>query len=251
MKQLNVYKQINLKDDDRFIIVGDIHGDYKGLQKILKENGIPANTHIFGVGDIVDRGKNIAACLNEFLYNDFNHMVLGNHELMMIDAVDKHNRLHWVYNNGGEQTIDELGEAGFEHYRKEIIKNFPYILKITHRNKSFGIIHAGIPVGRHPNDPNFPNEWNKIVKQAKEDEYYRYDLIWNRDVIMDVIKGNAAHIPAIDGIDFVIHGHTGVSEPLIHENRIWIDTNFTSQTLTLAEFDHESNSWDFHQLYED
>lgn len=251
MIQLNVYEKIKLKDEERFIVVGDIHGDYKGLKEVLKQNGITPDTRIFGVGDIVDRGKNIAACLNEFLYNDHYHMVVGNHELMMIDAIDKHEKLHWQYNNGGEQTLDELGDAGFLHYRNEIIKTFPYILEIEHRGKKFGIVHAGIPVGRQPDDPNYPNNWTDIIQLAKNDEYYRRDLVWDRDVILNVYKGLGNLIPPVQGIDYVIHGHTGVEQPLIHENRIWIDTNFSSQTLTLAEFNHDTNSWDFHQLYYD
>lgn len=249
MNEFNFYQQFNLKYDERFIIVGDVHGDYKGLQEILKQNNISKNTHIFGVGDIIDRGLNSAACLNEFLYNEHYHSVLGNHEKMMIDSIDKNTRLHWEYQNGGKSTINELGEAGFLHYREEIMKNFPYIIEINHRGKKFGIVHAGIEVGRNHNDPNFPQEWQNIVKLAEQEEYYRYNMLWDRDVIKKVVNGDGKLIPRVEGVDYVIHGHTPVSEPLIHENRIWIDTNFISNTLTLAEFNYDIDDWDFHQLY--
>ena len=51
--------------------------------------------------------------------------------------------------------------------------------------------------------------------------------------------------PVITGIDYVIHGHTGVEKPLLFGNRMWIDTGFVKNSLTLATFDHDIKKWIF------
>eukprot|EP00833_Pecoramyces_ruminatium_P000354 jgi/Orpsp1_1/1174386/evm.model.c7180000049905.1 len=91
----------NLTDKyDRIISVGDIHGDYRKLIKVLmaanlinnKKNWIAKNTALVQIGDLIDRGRDSKKILNLMIklrkqapsYDSDVFMILGNHETMNI-----------------------------------------------------------------------------------------------------------------------------------------------------------------------
>lgn len=58
------------------------------------------------------------------------HMVLGNHEDMMIHYNLCVNGIDMVY-NGGQTTLDEIGQPGIEHFCT-LLEDIPYLIEVNH-----------------------------------------------------------------------------------------------------------------------
>lgn len=235
---MNIYKHRKIPDEMDLIFIGDLHGDYYHFEKRLKENNINKdNTFIVSTGDIIDRGPNIKKCCDEFLNNPNFDMVIGNHEMFMFNRYNMNFFHPWVA-NGGQETINQLDFEGVDLISKQMLEEFSIILEIEHRGKTFGIIHAEITEDYKIFD------WNDIIKTAKKNEEFSIDLMCSRKTISKIIK-EEHNTQKINGIDFVIHGHTGISKPLLSNNRLWIDTLFRGGQLTLAQLDYSNHQWNF------
>lgn len=238
-----VHRKRIISDNKEKIIVGDVHGEYDKLNDLLKKHNINmANTVLISVGDIIDRGPKIAECCDAFLNNENYDMCIGNHEHFMFLRHERNIFPNWL-SNGGQQTINQLGFDAVDMVSDIMIEKFPVLLEIEHRGKSFGIVHAEIA------DKYNVSDWQSIIERANHDEDFLIDLLWSRYTITQVMQaqtfGAKLDIPDISGIDFVIHGHTGIKKPLINGNRIWIDTLYQSGKLTLAKYNDNTNTWEF------
>lgn len=56
--------------------------------------------------------------------------------------------------------------------------------------------------------------------------------MWDRSVIRKVMDNDKDLIPHVTGVDLMVHGHTTVKDPLVFQNRIWIDTFAKSRKFT-------------------
>ncbi|MCS7140461.1 MAG: serine/threonine protein phosphatase [Candidatus Nezhaarchaeota archaeon] len=89
-KYLSLGSLVKIKDDiDRLVVIGDIHGDYDGLTKILLKAGLknhfPDNTVLVFLGDYIDRGVKSPHVVYEVFklklqHSDFVVLLRGNHE---------------------------------------------------------------------------------------------------------------------------------------------------------------------------
>lgn len=241
---MSFVKVLNIPDNQNVYFVGDIHGNYDLYNRTLREFGITDNDVVISVGDVIDRGNKNARCLFEFLLHENRHMVLGNHEDMMVRSYSTEEHVYrtreWYHvwqQNGGNTTLDEIGEPGIKHFCT-LLKEVPHVLEVNHRGYKILVSHAAIP-----NLPNV-NSVQEIITFAEEDGNYRHQLIWDRDAINYArhdydIPENEKMQRIIEGADYVIHGHTGVPHKFLFGNRVWIDTQFMSGELTLAYMNDE------------
>lgn len=246
-----IHKKLIVPDEQELYILGDIHGDYDAFKAMLKLIGAQPNDYIISTGDLIDRGAGIAPLLFDFLHKPNYHAVIGNHEEMMIHVDKPYNRDLWLHmGNGGDKTLEQLGWEGVKYFTEKILKKFPLILEIHHRNKVFGVIHAGVPLFYENT-----KTWKDIITLAKKDEDYRNQLLEDRDLIRRLQRMRQGttqeqqealnQFEAIQGIDYVIHGHTGVVEPFIHHNMIWLDTMFLARTFTVLNFNEKTQQINF------
>lgn len=98
-----------------FNIIGDIAGQYKTLEALLKK--MPPSAIPFSVGDMVDRGPQSKDVL--YFFKEYGQAILGNHEhLMLTDyqfATKKTQTRYydtglWLQNGGTKTLISLLGE---------------------------------------------------------------------------------------------------------------------------------------------
>ena len=136
-------------------------------------------------------------------------MVLGNHELFMLNRYNRHYFHSW-FANGGQDTINQLDFDGVDIIADKMLEKFSVILEIEHRGKHFGVIHAEVPVQHKI------YKWDEIINKAQKNEEFLLDLMSSRNTIGQIIELTNKHIPEIQGIDYVIHGHTGIKLSLIH-----------------------------------
>lgn len=66
------------------IVIGDVHGELQQLESLISR--FPSGSPLCFVGDVVDRGRHSRECL-ELIRSRGYHMVMGNHEQMMVDSL--------------------------------------------------------------------------------------------------------------------------------------------------------------------
>jgi serine/threonine protein phosphatase 1 len=70
-----------LDDSSRRIVIGDVHGHYKGLQHLISLLNLADQDAVYFLGDLIDRGPESAQVVN-FVKTHQYPCLLGNHEQM-------------------------------------------------------------------------------------------------------------------------------------------------------------------------
>lgn len=97
----------------RTIAIGDIHGCRVALETLLGALSLLADDTVVMLGDAIDRGPDSQGVLNELLaLRDLCQLVpiLGNHEQMLLEAVDGKIPLQDWLMHGGAETLDSYGK---------------------------------------------------------------------------------------------------------------------------------------------
>lgn len=157
----------------RDFIVGDIHGEFQQLTSLLSTVQFDRNVdRLFSVGDIIDRGPDSPACL-ELLNQSWFYMVRGNHETMMIEAIEYPDVClsHW-YSNGGLWSKIQ-SESYLQEY-VTILKELPLIITIK---GLCHIVHAELTKnsGRIPVTDEMVEKW--LFSDVDED-----NMQWGRNI---------------------------------------------------------------------
>ena len=109
------------EDAGRTLVIGDIHGCASALELLLQKIALAAADTVVFLGDYVDRGSNTRGVLDIVLELSKTHHViplLGNHEIMMLDAVKETMMRDLWLQFGGQRTIESYG-GSFENIPEE------------------------------------------------------------------------------------------------------------------------------------
>ena len=163
-------------------VVSDVHGCFDELQSALKLAGFTQNDHLFILGDFIDRGPKIGACIEWLVDARANekgsrvHFLVGNHEELALWAFSgRWSRFEfdevmlnpWLRNGGGE-TISQMREL-----KPETVDAFEQIVRRADKARAIRVngevilmCHAGI----RPAEPESEEaEW--LIQSAD-------DLLW-------------------------------------------------------------------------
>ena len=215
----------------RIYAIGDIHGCagllsrlFEKIEREEKLRGVAAS-HLVFLGDYIDRGPASPAVIELLLHGlpgglnaDF---LMGNHEQMLLDALDSETALPLWLSNGGGAVLEAYTDAarlkgappGHWTSLAAILPdehlNFFRSLALTAQYGDYLFAHAGVRPG---------------VALDRQDPS---DLVWIRRPFLDH-TGDFGKI--------IVHGHTPVDAPEIHPNRIAIDTGavFTGRLTALV-----------------
>jgi serine/threonine protein phosphatase 1 len=197
--------------DGRFLVFGDVHGQYSSLMYLLQYlNYQNAEDRLLFVGDLIDRGADSLACL-ELLPEQGVYACLGNHEQMALDSInDSSGLMHefWSANGGG--WFDALSEQKQRRVETLIKGYMSYTLEFHWRTKRIGLVHADFP-----EDLN----WRELHKPGVEiKKVHLNQMLWSRTRVRGHVKG------AVQGIDLVIAGHTMLEQAELSDNMFFLDT---------------------------
>lgn len=96
----------------RTIAIGDIHGCATALDALLDAIDLQPNDTLVTLGDYVDRGMESARVIDTLL-NLMNQIRLiplqGNHEIMMLQALNDRAAMDFWLQHGGQQTLISYG----------------------------------------------------------------------------------------------------------------------------------------------
>jgi serine/threonine protein phosphatase 1 len=208
--------------DDRIYAIGDIHGCYDLWLALLTKiedhaRSLPPGPRpqLILMGDMIDRGPASAKVL-KLAYeaqrqNSDLLVLLGNHEMMMLDAVDgRRGAMAAWLRFGGRETLGSLGidppEGDFtsKEYATALRAAIPAEwlswlrrLPLSMRSGDYYFCHAGIRPGL------------ALKRQSPT------DLLWIREEFVDDAGEHGL---------VVVHGHSISRTVEIRHNRIGIDT---------------------------
>lgn len=205
---------------ERVYAVGDIHGRldlFDILRAAIEADDAarsPAQTSVILLGDLIDRGPDSAGVIDaarKWSAQRKVRILLGNHEEMLLDALDSEEVLRNFLRFGGRETVlsypidhaayhqAELTEtlalirAALPEEDLAFIRGFEDMITIG----DYLFVHAGVR-------PDVP-----LGEQRSA------DLRWIREPFL-------SHASSFGPV--VVHGHTIFDQPQIGHNRIGIDT---------------------------
>jgi serine/threonine protein phosphatase 1 len=230
---MTFFRKFERNTAGRDFVVGDVHGCFDMLRKLLREaNFNEATDRLFSVGDLVDRGPSSHEAV-EYLDKPWFHAVRGNHEQMAIEAdlglADS--GLHCI--NGG------LWFYGLtDKQRNDAARAFaelPYAIEVEAKNGLIGLVHAEVA----GDDWAFLRDALLAADAGNPPanfEHIERFVLWGRDVI----RGRS-DFSGVQNIDRVYVGHTPVKDWQVICNVHYIDTGAVfGRPLTLACISDES-----------
>ncbi len=136
------------KKNNRRIIIGDVHGHYKGLMKLLDAIAPATDDNVYFLGDLIDRGPESSQVV-EFVKNSPYYCLMGNHEQMLINILSDGGSSSsavqaWLY-SGGQATVASYEQSIIPHEHVEWLMSLPTYLDLG----DVWLTHAGV-------DPTLP-----------------------------------------------------------------------------------------------
>jgi serine/threonine protein phosphatase 1 len=221
-------RHFNRNESGRDFVIGDLHGCQRALQVLMKHVNFDKTVdRMFSVGDLVDRGPHNLACLS-LMYEDWFHVVRGNHEELMVDCMLGNNSTAcnlWV-DNGGNWIYDIQDRGEVTAICKDVV-NLPYVIVIGDGEDRINIAHAELFVSNAMID-----EWS-ITNVIPE--YMRQMIVWGRRVKDRKIPYGFVK----DDLSFTICGHNirpfGLIDYVREANHLLIDTGAYIGTWPLVD----------------
>lgn len=173
---------------DKFIVFGDVAGQYDALEKLLKQIPKDDSKRLLSVGDMIDRGPKPIEVVDFFKNNG--EALHGNHENMFVDYYENTHRYDnglWTYNGGDvtKEAYDKNPDKLKEHL--PWIKKLPLYIETDEFFISHGI-WSGFSELEHALQP---------FESTPSGHRGAHNLYWNRD---NLIKRDK----------FQIYGHNGL-----------------------------------------
>lgn len=132
----------------RRIVIGDVHGHYDGLMKLLEAISPGSDDQVYFLGDLIDRGPQSAQVI-DFVRQNRYHCLLGNHEQLLLESFPQGQIFNpalqaWLY-SGGRATVASYGDAALLLEHLNWLRTLPIYLDLG----DYWLVHAGV----HPRLP--------------------------------------------------------------------------------------------------
>ncbi|MDD3807858.1 MAG: metallophosphoesterase [Candidatus Marinimicrobia bacterium] len=161
----------------RHLILGDIHGQYNALIRVLKKADYDPKVDIlYCVGDLTDRGPDSAKVV-EFCINHGVLSIRGNHDMWFLDYLRYgYAPMIWLSQGGYKTLISFQQEAISRDLVLTYYKKMPYYREISEGGLSIAIVHGGIEPGIPLKDQN-PEilTWDRNFWLLEQDPQLPYD----------------------------------------------------------------------------
>lgn len=189
---------------EKYLVIGDIHGCAGSLIKLINKIGVKelSGRIIVFIGDYIDRGPDSMGVVDFLLkLSEKYHCIFlrGNHEQMLLDALQKNKEQLWFI-NGGRHTLNSYGVSQVAEI-PSIHQEFYFKTKLYYDTSEYFFVHAGICPSK------------KISQSITDND--PEEFLWTR-----------SHLDTECTIweKTVVFGHTPVTEVVMGKNKIGLDT---------------------------
>lgn len=135
---------------ERLIAVGDVHGCRAALEGLLEVVSLRGGDRLILLGDYVDRGPDSRGVIDLVLDLRRSHDVvtlLGNHEEMMLGALERPASVGWWLRYGGRETLASYGPQTTPKDIPAEHREFLAGLQDYHEEDEFFFTHGGYVEG--------------------------------------------------------------------------------------------------------
>ena len=192
----------------RDIVVGDVHGCFRTLERALGEIAFDtACDRLFGVGDLVNRGPHSADAL-EWLESRFEAVTLGNHEVPIRDWF----RSKLLKARGrGEDWLRDIPPSDYQRWW-DAFSVLPISITIETDYGLVGVVHAEAP---RP-------DWTGALQVLESGSHAAVDIA----LLGFATKEEQAEARSrpVEGLRALVHGHFPVGKVEPVGNRWNLDT---------------------------
>ncbi len=174
-------------------VLSDVHGNKEHFDRILKKINLQAEDSLYILGDIVDRYPYGIELLQRVMKMPNVHMLLGNHEWMMMKALDisysgtadtggsvrefpkdetrKKNPFDLWYWNDGQVTHEAWSRLTREEQKElaDFLSGLPLSYELTVNKKKYKLVHAA------------PVEWYHRLLMPNYDSAVDF-AVWDREM---------------------------------------------------------------------
>ena len=189
-------------DNKQYIAIGDIHGCAESLKALLgKIRPYRDRIHVF-IGDYIDRGpdsRGVVDAVMDFARNHNCIFLRGNHENMLLDAIQTGERTFWII-NGGHETLESYQVTDPVQIPDDH-RQFLADGRLWFETPDYLFVHAGL-------DPELS------VREQLGSRDVEHTALWERSHVHRQVVWEKP----------VIFGHTPVREPMIEDRKMAIDT---------------------------
>ncbi len=206
-----------ISEGQRLVVVGDLHGRYENLERILKDRNnlasiIDGDTQLVFTGDAIHPPSSLYN--DDDAYNDSFAVMM----LIMTLKAENPDNIHYVIGNhdnahvGGEMAgrgsvrqdtafekfiTDKFGEGVLERYRQFVARS-PLALKANFGSHHMLLLHATVPHKVHRD-----SDLTDILIEGRRSKKMR-DLLWSRQYDDETLDNVAEGM----GVKLVVSGHT-------------------------------------------
>ena len=183
---MHIVKTVNM--NQRRIVIGDVHGHYDTLIRLLDSISPTSEDKVYFLGDLIDRGPNSAQVVDFVMRNQYQSL-RGNHEEMLLDVVGSGEvsmELYqgWLYSGGHATVASYDNKIPQEHINW--MKNLPLYLDLG----DYWLVHAGV-------NPNMPLQqqcsnqfcWIREEFHSSDKAYFSKKLIITGHTITFTLPG--------------------------------------------------------------
>lgn len=220
---MRVMQQIPKNTQGNDWVVGDIHGCFRALERLLvKMQFNPLTDRLFAVGDLADRGPDSKECI-EWLSRPYFHSLFGNHEMMALVSTPKYHITH------GGQWFQSLPPDEKVRYRTAF-EQLPWAFEIETDHGQIGVVHAEVP----------DDDWESFKAALAEPLVTTFTLtsdtieayaLWAKNLIRGVRP-----FTGVRNIHRVYVGHAKLQVWQQRENVIYLDTGcYDGNALTAVQ----------------
>lgn len=173
----------------RLFAIGDIHGCFNALVNLIENKiKLKKNDKLILLGDYIDRGaqsREVIDFIIELQNKGFDVVTLmGNHEALMLDALENEKNLPKWIQNGGEKTLMSFSLQSLNELDPHYISFFKGLI-LYYVFDNFLFVHAG---------------FNDTIDNPFDD---KFNMLWSRNTFY-------THPLLVEKI--IIHGHTSITE---------------------------------------
>ena len=209
MRSVNLTKRIEQNRIGRDFVVGDVHGCFRTLERLLVEVDFqPETDRLFSVGDLIDRGPHSLEAIHWLVEGRIHAATMGNHENALVGYL-------W---GRSTEVYESWWESIATHERTlwiRTLRTMPLALTIKTRHGDVGIVHAGL----------LRRSWQATV-EALESENRKASievaLLGGEDLLGPNWRGPKG--APVRGARAIVTGHEIHAGPILDGNWWRIDT---------------------------
>ena len=131
-------------------VMSDLHGCFDKYLEMIEQIELKSEDTLYVLGDVIDRNPHGIEILQDIMKRPNIHMVIGNHEEMMLKTLGRNNEYHarrlWQQNGGGS-TYREMVYGITSEERNQILQfvsELPDYMEIEVDGRNFYLVHGNV-----------------------------------------------------------------------------------------------------------